>query len=181
MVFIAESVDPKLSLAPYYKQHVTTLDIHDKTRGLAAFYDPIVTQPSCLEADDKFDIVSSVINKTLVVAGYRNHSNDKRDFIKQLVSKTNFSEVASASRPEQIIICGDFNMPRSEIDPVLNQAGLYRLGGPPHIFNSFSRATFIDHVYTNVASAVTLSFFPSLDDRATCQNRKQSQFLMLRI
>ena len=82
-----------------------------------------------------------------------------------MVSNINHSKVAESYRPEQIIICGDFNMSCRELDQILTQSGLHRLGGPPHVFNKFSRTTYIDHVYTNVANSITLRYFESLEDR----------------
>ena len=161
MVFIAESVDPALSLAPYYKSNLTTLDFHPGTRGLSAHFDPVVTQPTYMEADDEFDICTTVVDGALFVAGYRNHSDCKKKFINKLVSKVNNSQAIIDFSPDKIVVCGDFNMPRTEIDPAFNSVGLFRLGGPPHIFNKhcINRPTYIDHVYSNNISSVTLKFY----------------------
>ena len=159
-------MDPALSLAPYYKTQISTLDLHPNTRGISAHYDAVITQPSFLDCDDEFDIVSSIVDDTLFIAGYRNHSDSKRDFVNKLVSKMKLPQVVDCFRPEKIVLLGDFNMPREELDPTLNRVNLCRVGGPPHIFYRGCKPTFIDHVYSNVVSCINLRFYESLEDRS---------------
>ena len=113
LVFIAESVDIRCNLAPLYKTVQSSLAIRDCTRGISVHYDPIVANPNPIDFDPQFDIITTIVDDVAIIAGYRNHNHDKREFVKKLSSIVQFYRANENFLLTKFIVMGDFNMHRN--------------------------------------------------------------------